>query len=164
MDLTELGLLLSTLLVSLVGGFLWAFALVVMPGIQSLNDRDFLGAFKVMDGVIQRNHPLFILVWLGSVVSIVLAAGLGSQPLLGQNRWLLLLATALYLLAVQLPTLRVNVPLNNELQARDLDSLDANALNEARRRFEQPWTRWNTFRTGAATIVTCLLLTVLVRL
>jgi hypothetical protein len=49
MDWIHLALGLSTLLCSLVAGFVFAFAVVVMPGIQTLSDRDYLRAFKVMD-------------------------------------------------------------------------------------------------------------------
>ena len=67
----QIALILATFLCSLVAGFLFAFAVVVMPGIGSLNDRDFLRAFQVMDHVIQNNQPIFMLVWVGSVVSLV---------------------------------------------------------------------------------------------
>jgi uncharacterized membrane protein len=53
----RIALILATSLCSLVAGFLFAFAIVVMPGIRSLNDREFIRAFQVMDGVIQNNHP-----------------------------------------------------------------------------------------------------------
>ena len=68
---------LATLLCSLVAGFLLAFAIVVMPGIRKLNDRDFLRAFQVMDGMIQDNQPVFMVVWVGSIVASLVAAVLG---------------------------------------------------------------------------------------
>ena len=59
----QIALILATFLCSLVAGFLFAFALVAMPGIRSLKDREFIRAFQVMDRVIQNNQPLFVLVW-----------------------------------------------------------------------------------------------------
>ena len=53
----QIVLILATLLCSLVAGFLFAFATVVMPGIKTLNDREFIRAFQVIDGVIQNNQP-----------------------------------------------------------------------------------------------------------
>ncbi len=44
-------LLVATFLCSLVAGFLLAFAIVVMPSIKQLNDREFIRAFQVIDGI-----------------------------------------------------------------------------------------------------------------
>ena len=52
----QIALALATFLCSLVAGFLFAFAVVVMPGIRNLGDREFLRAFQEIDGVIQRGH------------------------------------------------------------------------------------------------------------
>lgn len=51
-------LALATRLCSLVAGFLFAFALVVMPGLESLGDRPFVRAFQVVDRVIALAHRL----------------------------------------------------------------------------------------------------------
>ncbi len=59
-------LILTTPLCSLVSGFLLAFAIVVMPGMKTLSDHDFLQAFQAIDHVIQGNQPVFLVVWLGS--------------------------------------------------------------------------------------------------
>ncbi len=58
----QIALILATFLCSLVAGFLFAFAVVAMPGIKRLNDGEFIRAFQVMDGVIQNNQPIFLLV------------------------------------------------------------------------------------------------------
>jgi uncharacterized membrane protein len=50
-------LIVTTLLCSLVAGFLFAFATIVMPGIKQLSDRDFIRAFQVIDGMVQKNQP-----------------------------------------------------------------------------------------------------------
>ena len=82
MGIFEIALILATFLCSLVAGLLFAFASVVMPGIRSLNDREFIRAFQVIDGVIQNNQPLFVLVWIGSVVALVTSAVLGIGQLM----------------------------------------------------------------------------------
>lgn len=46
MAIFQIALILATFLCSLVAGLLFAFAIVVMPGIRSLKDRDFLLAFQ----------------------------------------------------------------------------------------------------------------------
>ncbi|MGB2533792.1 MAG: hypothetical protein ACPID2_01380 [Candidatus Puniceispirillum sp.] len=60
-------LLIATLLCALVTGFIFTYAVVVMPGLAKLDDKDFIRAFQVTDGIIQDNQPLFMFVWLGSM-------------------------------------------------------------------------------------------------
>ena len=154
-------LILATLLCALTTGLLFTFAVVTMPGIKSLNDGEFIRAFQVMDGVIQNNHPLFILVWVGSVLALLLTAVLGFTQLDTVGKGILLAATALYLFGVQLPTGVVNVPLNNQLQTLDVDKMNRDEQATARRNFEPRWNRWNRMRTAVATLVSTLLILLL---
>lgn len=156
MGIFETVLILATLLCSLVAGLVFAFAVVVMPGIKDLQDGDFIRAFQVMDGVIQRNQPLFMLVWVGSAVTLILAAGLGVVELAGGQRVLLVVATGLYLFAVQLPTFTINIPLNNKFQTHDIEKMSERDQQLARAAFEPRWNRWNMIRTVCATLVTAL--------
>jgi uncharacterized membrane protein len=125
---------LAAFLCALVAGFLFAFAAVVMPGIGTLDDGRFIRAFQVIDRVIQRNQPLFVLVWVGSV--LIAVAALGIRALSGADRLLIILVALVYLLGVQLPTVTINVPLNNRLQRRDLGSMDEPTRRRAREDFE----------------------------
>ncbi|MGD1855005.1 MAG: DUF1772 domain-containing protein [Leptolyngbyaceae cyanobacterium] len=160
----QIVLILATLLCSLVAGFLFAFATIVMPGIKTLNDREFIRAFQVIDGVIQNNQPLFVAVWMGSVVALVAAAGLGFGQLDGTQRLLLVAAPLVYILGVQLSTFTINVPLNNQLQALNVDAMDDVALKAARMDFEPGWNRWNLIRTPFAGLASVLLMILLFRL
>ncbi len=152
----------ATLLVSLVAGFLFAFAVVVMPGIRELEDGDFIRAFQHMDGVIQRGDPLFGLVFVGSAVSLLAAVVLGTQVLAGLERLLLLGAGAVYVAGVLVPTGLVNVPLNNRLQRIDVGSLRPEERSSARRGFEPRWNRWNRIRTVLACFAALLMTTLLI--
>ena len=116
MTILELVLIAAALLCALVAGFLFAFAVVVMPGIGKLDDEGFLRAFQMIDGVIQRGQPLFGLVWMGSVVAVVVAAFWGLWALAGLDRAMVVLAAVVYLGGVQVPTFIVNIPLNNRVQ------------------------------------------------
>ncbi|MBT4925560.1 MAG: DUF1772 domain-containing protein, partial [Euryarchaeota archaeon] len=77
MEPLHITLMLSILFCSLVAGLLFGFAVVVMPGIAKLTDKEYLLAFKHMDGIIQNNQPLFILVWAGSIISVIVTLVLG---------------------------------------------------------------------------------------
>jgi len=140
---------------------LFVFAIVVMPGIRSLNDREFIRAFQVMDGVIQNNQPLFVLVWVGSVVALVTSALFGISQLDGVGRLLIITATLAYILGVQLPTIAINIPLNNKLQTLDVDALNETTQKTARKEFEPRWNRWNSIRTAIASLASALLIVLL---
>lgn len=163
MAITALLLGLATLLCALVAGLVFTFGIIVMPGIGTLPDHDFLQAFKVMDRIIQANHPLFVGVWLGSIIALIAATAFGFGQLAGLDRSLLVLACAVYLLGVQLPTVAINVPLNNALQEQDLSTLDDAARHAVREAFEPRWVFWNGLRTICAVLVVGLLLWVLWR-
>ena len=164
MGIFQIALIVATLLCSLVAGFVFAFAVVVMPGIKGLTDREFIRAFQVMDGVIQKNQPMFVFVWVGSVVVLVVTAVLGFGELDGEGRLLMIVATLIYILGVQVPTFTINVPLNNRLQALDVNAMNDTARKEARTDFEPRWTRWNSIRTALASLVSTLLMILLLRL
>jgi len=164
MDIFQIVLIVAAFLCSLVAGFLFAFAVVTMPGIRSLNDREFIRAFQVMDRVIQNNHPVFVLVWVGSVAALVASVVLGIGPLDGAGRLLLILAGLTYFLGVQLPTVTINIPLNNKLQALDVDATNETAHKTAREAFEPRWNRWNSIRSALASLSSALLLILLYRL
>ena len=163
MNLFPLCLILATLSCALVTGITLIFVIVIMPGLGSLGDRAFLESFKAIDQVIQNNHPVFILVWLGSALSLIAATALGWSALANPDRMLLVAALALYLGGVQIPTAAVNVPLNNQLQVLQIDELDEGELRQAREIFEPRWRTWNILRTWLALITTALLLILLLR-
>jgi uncharacterized membrane protein len=164
MELIQFAVLLSALLCSLVAGLVLTFAIVVMPGIRTMGHRDYLRSFKAMDRVIQDGQPVFMLVWLGSALVLLASAVLGIFRLEGIDRVLLLVACAIYLFGVQVPTITINVPLNNRLQSLDLDVMSEPELLAAHERFSSRWLRWNAIRTYVATLTTILLLVLMIRL
>lgn len=164
MGLFEVVLLTATFLCTLVAGFLFAFAIVVMPGIKRLTDKEFIRAFQVMDGVIQNNQPVFLFVWVGSAVSLVAACILGFGQLELADCWLLVACTLAYILGVHLPTVVINLPLNNRLQAFDVNGSDEQLYQQARQEFETRWNRSNNLRTCVSCLVAVLLMVLLLGL
>ena len=156
-------LLLATFLSALMAGFLFAFAVVVMPGIGKLGDRDFLLSFGAIDRVIQNNQPLFMIMWLGSTISLLVVVVLVTTHDDSVSKWIIYAAACLNLFLIQVPTMTINVPLNNRLQALDLESLDDQSATEARAAFEPRWNRWNIIRTAVACIILAGLIVVLLR-
>ncbi|MCX7552246.1 DUF1772 domain-containing protein [Marinicella sp. S1101] len=164
MNLFQIALILSTFLCSLVAGFLFAYAIVVMPGIKHLSDRAFIRAFQVTDRIIQNNHPVFMLVWLGSAIALIVSAYYGTTRLEGLDLYLLAFAAIAYVVGVQVPTIVVNLPLNNKLQTIDIDALSESDIKTARNDFESRWNRSNLIRTVIAACVSALLIVLLLRL
>lgn len=156
-------LVLATLLCSLVAGLLFAFAVVVMPGLRTLDDGVFIRAFQVIDRVIQNNQPLFLFVWVGSVLTLVAAGVLGVWELQGVDRLLIVAAALIYLLGVQGPTFAINIPLNNRLQKLTPDTMSEAMRTSARSEFEPRWNRWNAVRAGCASFAASLLMLLLLR-
>lgn len=154
-------LVLATFLCSLVAGFLFAFAVVVMPGITRLDDGGFIRAFQAIDRVIQNNQPLFLFVWVGSVLALIAAAVLGTWVLSGADRLLVIVAALVYLLGVQWPTFAINIPLNNEMQKVAPDSMNETTRKRAREAFEPQWNRWNVIRTACAALASLVLMLLL---
>ena len=105
-----------------------------------------------------------MLVWLGSALALLASTVLGILRLEGLDRVLLVVACAIYIFGVQVPTITINIPLNNHLQSQDLDSMTESELLATTEKFESRWLRWNTIRTVIATLTTILLLVLLIRL
>jgi len=155
---------MALLLCSLTAGFLFAFAVVVMPGLKALDDVAYLRAFQVVDRVIQDSQPLFMVMWIGSIIAVLAALAIGLGSLAGLDRLLLLGAGVLYLAGVQVPTATVNIPMNHRIQSLNVSEIDSKALSEARGAFEGRWNRWNVVRTAFATASVMLMLVLLARL
>ena len=161
MSVLELALILATLFCAITAGFAFALATVVMPGLGKLEDKAFIRGFQVIDGVIQAGQPVFGVVWIGAAVALLLSAVLGALQLDGLERVVLVGSALIYVVGVQVPTFRINVPLNNALQKLDVDAMDDDALASARRDFEARWVRWNAIRTVIAALVSVALMVVL---
>lgn len=151
-------LFLSILSCSLVTGFIFTYAIIVMPGLSKLGDKEFLKAFQVTDAVIQNKQPIFMLIWVGSIVS-VLSLILISIAYVGLSEtWLIVLVALIYLLGVQGITILIHLPLNNQIQKLNLEKLKDENLKNERLNFETKWNFFNNIRTTIAFFVSLTLL------
>ena len=161
MDFLDISLIFSILSCSLVTGFIFTYAIVVLPGFSKLGDKEYIRAFQVTDEVIQNNQPLFMLTWIGSILS-VLGAILASilSPDLGET-WFIVLIGVVYLVGVQGITITIHLPINNHIKDLNLDELDNQTLMKERLKLETKWNYFNNIRTGAGLFVIMSLLLVL---
>ena len=153
----SVGLVLtSTLSCALVTGFVFTYAVIVMPGLAKLTDKEFIRAFQVTDELIQNNQPIFMIVWVGSVISVISTLIVSLMGPYSVETVLVIIAGFVYLLGVQGLTVLVHLPLNRRIQTVNVEEWDASALREERLLFETRWIRFNWIRTliGLGVIVT----------
>lgn len=135
-------LAVATVLTGLMAGIYLAFSIAVMPGLGQTDDATFVRSMRAIN--VRILNGWFMLAFLGSLLFSALAVllHLDEAPVAA---W----AAAGFVLygATLVSTFRVNVPLNNALDAAGAPS-DPTAVRE---RFEAPWVRWNTVRTVLAT-------------
>jgi len=156
-DSYQILLVIAALLNNLVFGFVLLFAIVVMPGLSLLpNDLAYLQAFQAIDGIIQNNQPVFVLTWMGSLLTLVMWAIFECR----RRKKLIIpdVGVALLGLVGHVITFAGNVPLNNQLHSMDLDNYDDDSLSQERTIFDKPWNLYNNIRTALFGIVSIYLL------
>ena len=161
MDVLDVSLILSILSCGLVGGFIFTYAIVVMPGLSNLNNRDFLRAFQVTDAIIQNKQPLFMFTWIGSIVAMLTTILVSLVSVGLPETWLILLISFAYLLGVQGITIAIHIPLNNHIQKVKIEELNDETLANERLKFETRWNFFNYIRTSIAISVSVLMLILL---
>lgn len=164
MNFLEVFLILSILSCSLVTGFIFTYSVVVMPGFSKLNDKDFIRAFQVTDNIIQNNQPLFMLIWIGSILSVISTIVFSIFNINADYSIFIIVTGFFYLIGVQGLTISIHIPLNNNIQKFDVDKEDELKLNEVRKEFEIKWNYYNRIRTVVAFTVTTLLMLILLNI
>ena len=150
MNSLDIALVFAVLTCSLVTGFIFTYAVVVMPGFSKLEDKEFLRAFQVTDVVIQNNQPLFMLTWVGSIISVLSVMAISILSLGVSDAWIIFVVGLIYLLGVQGITISIHLPLNNHIQKIDINDMNNQSLNQERTNFEMRWNYFNKIRTFIA--------------
>ena len=161
MNFLEISLFLSVLFCALATGFILTYAIVVMPGLSKLDDKAFIKAFQVTDRIIQNNQPIFILIWLGSIISVFSTIIVSIFSLEILESWLIIFTSVVYLLGVQVITITIHLPLNRRIQNIDINSTNSQTLSDERKNFEKKWNYFNNIRTGIALFVVFIFLLIL---
>ena len=161
MNFLDITLYLSVLFCALATGFILTYAVVVMPGLSKLDDKEFIKAFQVTDGIVQNNQPIFILIWIGSIISVLCTIIVSILSLGTLKAWLIIFTSLIYLLGVQGITISIHLPLNKHIQNIDIDITDSQTLSDERKNFETKWNFFNNIRTGIALFVIFIFLFIL---
>ena len=136
-------LIAATLTAGLMAGVYGIFALAIMPGLRTTDDRTFVAAFQAIDRAIV--NPLFMLWFFGPLLFA------GAAALAGGDALPLVIAALVLSLVVVVITFAVHLPLNDAIKA------GARApFHEAR------WVAWNIVRAVLSTAAFGLLMWALV--
>lgn len=141
-------LMAATITMGIGAGVYLLYVFAIMPGLSKTEDRTFVGAFQQIDTAIVG--PFLLVFFIGPLGFAVLAAAvhLGADD---RAELALIVAAIVLQLAMAGITLRVNVPLNNDIKAAgDPSKIDVAAVRE---RFnEARWIGANNVRAVAATV------------
>lgn len=141
--LQAVALVAATVTMGMMAGVFFIFTVAIMPGLGRADDRTFVGAFQVIDRAII--NPLFLFCFLGALVFTGLA-GLLHLPADARPVLPWIVAAFLLYVVVFVITMRINVPLNDEIKAAG-DPDEIPDLAAVRGRMEARWVRWNLVRT-----------------
>ena len=86
-----------------------------MPGLSTLDGREFVRAFQITDRVIQKNQTIFMFTWIGSIISVLGVVLFSIMSLELRGDWLTILFSIVYLLSVQGVTMSIHLTLNNKI-------------------------------------------------
>lgn len=111
------------------------------------------GPIATMQAINERiQNPAFFLSFFGAVFSLFAALVAHSPQLRSGRFWLIGLACALYIGGGFLPTVFVNVPLNEQFAGVAVEAFPGE-LVRARAAYEDPWNYWNGVCTAYGVLV-----------
>lgn len=147
MNIEQIILASGVVATGLMAGLFYGWSVSVIPGTRRIASTDYVGLMQHVNREILTTR--FLVPFVG--VPVLLGAAAFTQFRAGDpRRGLVLTASAVtYLLGVLGVTAARNVPLNDALDAFDLDAMTADQIEQRRQSFERPWNRWNTVRAAA---------------
>jgi len=154
-------LVITTVFSGLMAGLFYAWSISVNSGLAKIDDASYLQAFQSMNRAIL--NPLFFVVFFGLVVLLPVLSYLSFQTSISNQFWYVILATILYFVGTIGVTIGGNVPLNNTLEALQIESMTPEQMDVFRKGFESKWNRLNHIRTISSVITFLLLVLTCIR-
>jgi uncharacterized membrane protein len=136
--------LAAKLIVGLAGGFFYTWQVSVIPGTLKITDASYLETMKSINKEIL--NPFFFVIFFGALVISILDAGIHIYSGWGLPALFIILATIAYVLTFGI-TAFGNVPLNNALEALQLNDLSVEELKNFRNYYEVTWNKYHLYRT-----------------
>ncbi len=142
-------LLAATMTMGIGAGVFQLYNFAIMPGLGRADDRTFVGAFQQIDTAIIG--PWLFFFFFGALGFTALAAALHFGA--DERSALPWIGGALVLhLAVVVITMRINVPLNDEIKGAGDPGRIADLAAVRERFHEARWVGWNLFRAVGSTV------------
>lgn len=151
--LTTICAAVSLVMTAGIAGTFFAFSVAVMPGLNAAKATTAIESMQTINQKIQ--NPAFLGAFM---LAPVFAAAVGVLLWTSGRHgaaWLFFAAAAVYVVGAFLPTVAVNVPMNN-----DLDAVKLSGLRDAAKTWSDytgKWTAWNHIR-GLFSFVSLLLM------
>ena len=148
MSARALTLVASLVSSGLIAGLFFGWMVSVIPGTSVVDDRSYIVTMQNINR--QIINPAFVITFVATPAVLAIAAMVHFRA--GQTRRgvLLAAAAATYLLGVIGVTAGGNIPLNDALEAFDLNEASFTETNERRTSYESPWNKWHNLRTFAS--------------
>ena len=154
MKATDIILIVTTTFTGLIAGLFFAFSYSVVLGLGKLPDVEYLRAFQHINRAIQ--NPVFLTCFMGILLLLPLSTYLHYQKPLTPQFWLLLSATIIYFIGVFGITVMGNIPLNNAIDAFNVEGASQQSVSAQRLAFEGNWNNLNIIRTIASAVTLIL--------
>jgi uncharacterized membrane protein len=144
-----------------MAGLFYAWSCSVIPGLHRLPNDQYLVAMRSINRAIL--NPMFFVGFIGAALLLPVCAWrcVVVNGIAGSS--FVLVALVIYWVGTMGVTTLGNVPLNNMLDAQQLDGITTDTAVRVRSAFETAWVRLHTIRTIAAVITLVLLLSACIR-
>ncbi len=154
MKTTDIVLIATTTITGLMAGLFFAFSYSVTGGLGKLADAEYIRAFQSINREIQ--NPLFLACFMGILLLLPVSTYLHySNPAVFK---LLLAATIIYFGGAFAVTALGNIPLNNAIDAFNIDTATAEQISAQRTAFETRWNNLNLIRVVSSTLSLLLMI------
>jgi len=138
-------LFLAILLTGLSAGLFYAWEVSVIPGTKRIPDRSYLETMQSINRAIL--NPAFFVVFFGSLLFLLVNSYLQYKEAVNLSFWIIAGATITYLIGTIGVTVMGNIPLNEALDAVNLNDLKSIELHHTRMAYEGKWNQWHSVRT-----------------
>jgi uncharacterized membrane protein len=152
----QLVLIAATTATALIAGLFYAYSCSVNIALSKLPDEGYIAAMQSINREIQ--NPLFFVSFMGTLLLLPICTWMqyraGGSPVF----FLLLGATAIYIIGAFGVTMAGNVPLNEALDKFNFQAATAEEITRQRVQFEIPWNRLHSIRTVCSFVSLVLIL------
>ncbi len=146
----ETALVAALVLSGLSAGLFYGWRVSVIPGTRRVSSSAYVETMQQINVAII--NPAFLVVFTATPAVMAIAAGLHFADDAADAGWLLVAATIVYATTTIATTAARNIPLNDALDAFDLDGASGPEIDASRERYEGPWNRWHDVRTVSSVV------------